>query len=404
MTTTETKLPSRPAARGLSTWAIWLLPLVLLGALVVLFIYTNPITVATGDLPPIEQLSFQRILVTPSGFEVRVTNGGPDPVSIAQVLVDEAYWQYTITPGHTLNRLNNATITIEYPWVEAEPHEIKVITSTGATFVGEVELAIETPRPGLRQFLAYGLVGVYVGIIPVGLGLLWFPAMRRLGRRGLGFVLALTVGLLVFLLIDTLLEAFEVAGELPGVFQGIPLALFAGLLTWLAISAIGGRGAVAERSSPRGRMFVALMIAVGIGFHNLGEGLVVGSAFALGEAALGSFLVIGFILHNITEGIGIAAPVTRDNPSTRWFIGLLLIAGAPAILGAWIGGFAFSPLLAVLFLGIGAGAIWQVIVEVVALMRRDAERDGIPLVNWLNVAGLLLGLAIMYGTAFLVKF
>jgi zinc transporter ZupT len=220
----------------------------------------------------------------------------------------------------------------------------------------------------------------------------------------MGFILALTVGLLVFLLIDTILEAFEVAATLPGVFQGIPLVLFVAILTWLAIAAIGSHKSFANRNTSQGRMFVALLIALGIGFHNLGEGLVVGAAFALGEAALGSFLVIGFILHNITEGIGIAAPVTRDSPSIKWFLGLLLISGGPAILGTLIGGFAFSPLLAVIFLGVGVGAIWQVIYEVGQLMRRDAEKDGVSLINWVNVAGLLIGISVMYFTAFLVKF
>ncbi len=406
MTTTEENITTERASKrgGIPLWASWLIPLVLLAGLIVLFINTNPAQVSHGELPPVEDLAIQRIDVTANGFEVHVTNAGPDPVEIAQVFVDEAYWQYTITPGHTLDRLQTAVLTIDYPWVETEPHEVVILTSTGTTFGAEVELAIETPTPGGSEFLAYGLIGVYVGIIPVGLGLLWFPALRRLGRKGLGFVLALTVGLLVFLLVDTLLEAFEVAEELPRVFQGIPLVLFAAVLTWLAIVAIGSRDAVADRTSVKGRAFVALLIAIGIGFHNLGEGLVVGAAFALGEAALGSFLVIGFILHNITEGVGIAAPVTRDRPKLSWFLLLLLIAGGPAILGTWIGGFAFSPLLAVLFLGIGAGAIWQVIVEVGGLLRRDAERDGAPLVNWLNVGGLLFGIAIMYLTAFLVKF
>jgi zinc transporter ZupT len=293
---------------------------------------------------------------------------------------------------------------MDYPWVETEPHEIVIVTSTGATFAGEVAIAAETPRPGGAQLFSYALVGFYIGIIPVGLGLLWYPAMRRLTQRGMSFILALTVGLLVFLLVDTLLESFEVAAQLPGVYQGVPLSLFSGLLTWLAITAIGSRGAVADRSSTKGRMFVALLIAIGIGFHTLGEGLVVGAAFALGEAALGSFLVIGFILHNITEGIGIAAPVTRDRPSIGWFLLLLLIAGAPAIAGTLIGAFAFSPLLAVLFLGIGAGAIWQVIYEVGSLMRRSAERNNDVLINWVTVAGLLAGIGIMYATAFLTKF
>lgn len=388
----------------LPTWLMVVLPLILLGGLIILFLQTNPINVSTADLPPVENLSIQRIDVTEAGFEVHVTNGGPDPVEISQVIVDDAYWAFSISPSRTLDRLERAVIEIDYPWVETEPHEIVLVTSTGVTFDGSVEIAALTPTPGVSQLLSYALVGVYIGIIPVGLGLLWYPAMRKLGHTGMNFILALTVGLLVFLLVDTLLESFEVAAMLPGVFQGIPLSLFTALLTWLAITAIGSRKDVADRSTARGRQFVALLIAIGIGFHNLGEGLVVGAAFALGEAALGSFLVIGFILHNITEGIGIAAPVTRDRPGVRWFVLMLLIAGAPAIAGTLIGGFAFSPLLAVIFLGIGVGAIWQVIYEVGMLMQRSAERRETPLVTWVNVAGLLIGIAVMYITAFLTKF
>ncbi len=402
MTTTEHKLPDQASSR-IPLWLQWLLPLILLAGLVLLFVYTNPIQVATAELPPVEDLSVQRIDVTATGFEVHITNGGPDTIEISQVLVDEAYWQYFILPGRTLDRLESAVIHIEYPWVETEPHEIVILTSTGATFAAEVELAVETPRLDAGQFMAYGLVGVYVGVIPVGLGLLWYAPMRRLGRGGMGFILSLTVGLLVFLLMDTLLEAFEVSELLPGVFQGIPLTIFIAVLTWLAITAIGSQGSQADRDTPSGRMFVALMIAVGIGFHNLGEGLLVGAAFALGEAALGSFLVIGFILHNITEGVGIAAPVTRDRPRLSWFLGLLLVAGGPAVIGAWIGAFAFSPLLAIIFLAIGIGAIWQVIYEVGGLLYRDARRAGASVITWLNVSGLLVGIAIMYATAFLVK-
>jgi len=241
--------------------------------------------------------------------------------------------------------------------------------------------------------------------------------MKRMGRKWLGAILAMTVGLLVFLLVDTFLEVLEVGAQLPGVFQGIPLALFAALLTWLAIvavSAMQNRRSEASGSTRAKGAFLATLIALSIGLHNFGEGLAVGAAFALGEAALGSFLVIGFILHNITEGIGIAAPLvpnrrteedlSRANPSFLTFAGLALLAGFPAVLGTWIGGFAFSPLLGTIFLGIGLGAIWQVIVEVTGLLRRYAERENAPLVSWLNLAGFLLGLAIMYFTAFLVKF
>jgi zinc transporter ZupT len=181
-------------------------------------------------------------------------------------------------------------------------------------------------------------------------------------------------------------------------------------LTWLAIMAVSRRSAGSGSARAKG-ILLATLIALSIGLHNFGEGLAVGAAFALGEAALGSFLVIGFILHNITEGIGIAAPLISNRqgevnqaPSLLAFGGLALLAGFPAVLGTWIGGFAFSPLLGTLFLGIGMGAIWQVIVEVTGLLRRYAERENTPFISWINLAGFLLGLAIMYFTAFLVKF
>ncbi len=405
---------SAPAAdkprRGLPLWLSALLPLVALGLLLSIFAFTDPLALFKADLPPIESLTFERVDVTPDGFRVQLLNGGPDPVTVAQVLVDEAYWSFEISPSATIPRLGRAEIEISYPWVATEPHEIRVITNTGVTFDGGVEIAVETPTPGIEQFVAYGLLGVYVGIVPVALGMMWYPAMRRMGRRWLGAILSLTVGLLVFLLVDTLLEAIEVTEALPGVFEGISLVVFAALLTWLVLLAIGARGSTSRR---RGGAFLATLIAIGIGFHNLGEGLAIGAAFALGEAALGSFLVIGFTLHNVTEGVGIAAPLLpqaqaadeprRDTPSLRLFLGLALLAGAPAIFGAWIGGFAYSPLAAGLFLGIGVGAIWQVIVEVVRLLIRDSETESRPLASWPNVLGFLLGVGIMYATGLLVS-
>lgn len=415
MTTSEREMPK---SGGLPLWLSGLIPLIALALMLAVFAFGNPLAMFRANLPPIENLTFERIAVTSAGFEAHLVNGGPDPVTIAQVMVDDAFWQFEIQPSATVPRLGRALLKVAYPWVEAEPNVLRIVTSTGVTFDGEVALATPTPRPGLREFAAYGLLGVYVGIIPVALGLMWYPVMKRMGRKWLGAILALTLGLLVFLLVDTLLEAFEVAGTLPGAFQGIPLVLFAALLTWLALLAIGSRrphGVEGPQSAARRGLYLASTIAFSIGLHNLGEGLAIGAAFALGEAALGSFLVIGFTLHNITEGVGIAAPLVsgdkaeeeaagaRSGPTLLTFVVLALIAGAPAILGTWVGGFAFSPLLASIFLGMGVGAIWQVLVEVTRLLKGYADREGASLFSWVNVGGFLAGLAIMYSTAMLVN-
>ncbi|HHY88886.1 MAG TPA: metal transporter [Chloroflexi bacterium] len=403
--------PARAAAPRLPAWTAGLIPLLVLGALLLLFSAVNPLGMFSQDLPPIEALTIERIKVLDNGFEVSVLNSGPDPVTIAQVMVDDAYWQFSAQPGQRLARLARATVFIPYQWIYAEPHNIILVTDTGLTFAGEVAVAAPTPTPGLREFAGYGLLGVYVGVIPVAVGLMWYPAMRRMGRKWLEALLALTLGLLVFLLIDTFLEVLETGAAVPAAFQAVPLAVFAALLTWLAIAALSARRRAG--AEPARGLYLAGLIALSIGLHNFGEGLAVGAALALGEVALGTFLVVGFILHNLTEGVGIAAPLVKDagqeteegrsGPPLAVFAGLALLAGFPAVLGAWIGGFAFSPLLGVIFLGIGLGAIWQVIVEVAALLRRSASREGGAL-SWTNLGGFLLGLAIMYLTALLVKF
>jgi ZIP family zinc transporter len=379
-------------------WMLALFPLVILILLVALFLALKPLAYFTGAFPPLEELTVQRVTFPENGhIQLEVINGGPDPVTIAQVLVDDAYWQYTITPQETLGRLEQATIELDYPWVAGEPLPIVLLTSTGLTFAAEVDVAVLSPRTSTTTFINYGLLGIYVGIIPIALGMLWYPFMRRVDQKWVNAFLALTIGLLIFLFIDTILEAVEISAELPGVFQGIPLAVFGMLFSFGILMAINQR----RGSTPQA---VAMFIALGIGLHNFGEGLAIGAAFATGAAALGSFLVIGFTLHNITEGVGIVAPLTQEKPELRTFILLALLAGLPAIIGTWLGGFAFNPALAVLFLSFGAGAILQVIWVVGKLLVRNADQLGEPAVSWLNFAAVTVGVLIMYATAFLVKF
>jgi zinc transporter ZupT len=385
---------------------VWVLlglaPLLGLGVLLAAIVL-NGAGIDREDRPPVEDLTIDRVsLPTPDEIVVRVTNGGPEPVTVSQVTVNEALWDFRVEPDATIPRLGSAEITLPYSWVEGEAYGITLITSTGTTFSAEVPAAVITPTFTAETFWRYALIGTYVGVIPVALGLLWYPFLRRLGAAGIGTVLALTLGLLVWLVVDTLLEAVEVAGRLPGVFSGVPLVLVAALLALLGL--LGTERLFKRRGREEtSRLSTSYRIALGIGLHNLGEGLAIGAAFALGEAALGTFLVIGFTLHNITEGVGIAAPILEERPRLAHFAGLALLGGGPAVLGTWFGGFAYSNLASAVLLALGAGAILQVIYEVTRLLLKDSARSKTPTLSALNLGGFTAGVAIMYATALLVS-
>ncbi len=395
------KTETIPPVKSTGTnWLLALIPLLLLGVVLAYLVATGGgLSELAG--PPVEQVTIQRItLPAPNQIRVEVVNDGPQTVTIPQVLVDDAYWSFSAEPSNTIPRLGRAIFTIPYPWVEEETHAVRLITSLGVTFDGEIAVAVESPAPSLSLFTRFGLIGVYVGVVPVLLGMLWYPLLRRLSRKAMDFILALTIGLLVFLAVGTWLDALEFAAELPAFWQGTPLVFFVALATLGVLLAVGSRGGGQERSA----LQIAYLIALGIGLHNLGEGLAIGAAYTAGEAALGTFLVLGFTLHNITEGVGIAAPIVRKNPGLRHFALLILLAGGPAMLGTWIGGFAFNPVWATLFLAVGIGAILQVVWEVGKLLVHSSQQAGGSAINWMNLGGMGAGLAIMYLTAVLVKF
>jgi zinc transporter ZupT len=381
-------------------WLLGLLPLVLLAGLIAAFLQVDPTSVLRAAFPPVEELTIERVtLPEPGRMQVHVVNGGPDPVTVAQVQVDEAYWRFEMEGDRTIPRLGRATLELHYPWVEGEPHQIALLTSTGLTFTHEIAVATVTPQPNARYLGTFALLGLYAGVIPVILGLLWYPFLRQIDRKWIHFFLSLTIGLLVFLAVDALDEAFEVSEAVPGAFQGVGLIALGVAGALLALRALAGARASSDSGNRHPALTVAYLIAIGIGLHNLGEGLAIGAAYSIGEIALGSFLVIGFALHNTTEGLAIVAPMASERPPL-WHLGALgAIAGIPTILGAWIGGFSYSPMAATLFLALGAGAILQVVIEVGRLIQRG-QPEGVfaPL----NALGLALGLLVMYGTALLV--
>jgi zinc transporter, ZIP family len=386
-------------------WGLALVPLVLLAALLLLIVQTGPAERLRGEgAPPVERLAIERAVLTSDGIVLHVLNDGPDPVTIAQVTVDDAYWSFTSEKGAVLSHLGTTRLVIPYPWVVGEAHLVKVMTSTGTTFEHEIPVAVQTPKPDAKYLLAFTLIGLYVGVIPVALGLLWLPLASRLGKTGIDVLLALTVGLLVFLFIDAADEALETASMMPSSYQGVALFASSAIGAYLALEWFGawlrGRRARARTAGSPGAV-LALLIAVGIGLHNFGEGLAIGAAYALGEAALGTLLVIGFTLHNTTEGLAIVAPIAKDRPSIWTLARLGLIGGLPTIAGAWAGGLVYSPVLGVVFLGLGAGAIAQVALQIARQVAGEfplSERFATAPV----MVGLLTGFGVMYATGLLV--
>lgn len=394
-TASDRVLPSIPLKRSALLWAV--VPLLVLAAAIAWLYAANPLGNFNNGAPPVENLTYERTVLDNGGLKLLVRGGGSEPLKIAQVQVDAAYWQFTLDPPGPLARGNSAWIAIPFPWVLGEAHKVTVVTNTGATFEHEIPVAVPTPQLTSGSLISQAVLGAFVGILPVAIGLMFYPALRGAGPKVMRFLLAVTVGLLGFLLVDTLEDAFELAGESAPIFQGGAMVVLAAAASFLLLMAISRRG-----GRPSG-MALATFIAIGIGLHNLGEGLAIGAAFAAGSAGLGAFLVMGFTLHNVTEGIGIAAPLLKVRPTFGHFVLLTLIAGGPAVLGMWIGSLAYAPHWSALALAIGAGAILQVVIEVMLFAGRDdgGRIDG--LLSREMLAGLAVGVAFMYLTAMLVK-
>jgi zinc transporter ZupT len=387
------------AVRGGVAWRLWALaPVLLLAVVVGVFVTSGSslVDLIGRNPPPADEFDVRRVEFREGEIRIRVRNPQPDDLTIASVAVDDAIVPFTVEGDTTLGRLRSSTIVVPYDWVEDDPIAVGVTSSTGIETVEEVPAAVATPEASAKGFLGYGIVGLLVGVVPVALGLLWLPSLRRADPRWLAAFMALTGGLLTFLGVEALAEAFTLQATLPSGLGGPGLVLLGVALSYLGMTALSSR---LGRGSGVAGLALALLVAIGIGVHNLGEGLAIGTSFAFGELQLGTFLIVGFMIHNVTEGLGIAAPLARERVSFWPLAGLAVVAGAPAIVGAWLGGYVTSDVLGVLFFAVAAGAALQVVVEVGRWVRRTAPGG---LGSGWALGGFLAGVAVMYATGVLI--
>ena len=379
------------AKRQVPVWAMALGVLAVMAAVLVALGSLGGDTLPERKGPPIEDLRVEKTVLRPGEIDLTVRNAGPDPVTVAQVFVNDTYVDFS-GGDEPVDRLGKETLTVNYPWLDGNPLEIGMLTSTGVVIPHSIAAAVETPDTGGGFLWSMILIGFYVGVIPVTLGMLALPVLRRGGRRWTSALIAFTVGLLGFLAIDGTLEALDLMAAGSGVFGGDAIVFLGAGLAFLLLSGIDAwmksRRKKRQEEGASGWQ-LALMVAIGIGLHNFGEGLAIGSAYSVGELALGTFLIIGFAIHNTTEGLAIVAPLATEKPRLRALLGLGLIAGGPAVAGALIGGSVSSSELAAALIGIGVGAILQVVVQLVPAMKDGAGKLLTPVTSAAIAAGAL---------------
>jgi ZIP family zinc transporter len=253
---------------------------------------------------------------------------------------------------------------------------------------------VRAPRPGLRQFLNALAIGILLFLFWDVLVHAFEPVDIALGRlhdgdAGIGPVLGygalFFLGLATGLLSLVYYESWLASRRQPGNFG--PGTMAPGELT-------AARPGIAGWSAARR---LSLLIAVGIGLHNFGEGLAIGGSAAAGEIGLATVLVIGFALHNGTEGFGIVAPLAAEDDRPSWGFLLLmgLIGGGPTFLGTAVGSQFTSDAMSVIFLSLAAGSILYVIIQLLGVALKAGRKK-------LLYYGVLAGLAAGFVTDMVV--
>jgi zinc transporter ZupT len=390
----QPRVRQQPAHLSAARLTYGLLPIGLLVAVSAFFLSSPGIRALIAPGAGSETVSFEKTMLQPGRFVLDLRNAGHSSVTLTTVNVNESILPFIVKPSPTILPLRTATVYVLYPWVRGEAYTISLLTPDSTTFTTTISSAETTPDSGSQGGVNYLLIGLAAGLFPVLIGITWFPAVTRAGSSLFMFLTALVGGLLAYLGLAIVGEALGLAPQVSALFQGMILVIVGALVTFLALRAFSvyeERDLGAER---------AWILAAGIGAQNLAEGLAVGAAFSVGVGSLGALFLIGLIAQNVDHGLRLIASTGQERRSAAWLLGLALAGGLPAVLGVWAGGGITSPLLQVLYLSFGVGAVLEAIYAAVQRIRQASPHQPIPPGVY---AGFIAGILGLYVASILIS-
>ena len=324
-----------------------------------------------GSASAEESLRVEEILLEPGRIDLLVRNTGSGELTIAQVTINGAAWLSLTLPGPIVEPGAEAAIRLDdYEWLAGKPYEIVIFTSRANAFPTYIASARATFQPTNANVNVIIWLGIVIGLLPVLLGLLWYPGLGQFGRQGglfLAMLSAVGLGLLGLKLVADIIEWLDAPFEIFG--QG-GLLVLGGVGLFVGLNFLG-RYQEATGADQLGRQFLtAQRIALGVGLFSLGQGIILGGEIGQDLLAPGAWSVTGLLLVNLIKGLGIISPLPAAKV-TGGSIGQLalmgIVGGFPAILGVWFGVFYSAPLLTALLLGAGLGAVAAVVYQLIAL-------------------------------------
>ncbi|MEM7032645.1 MAG: hypothetical protein AAF629_24035 [Chloroflexota bacterium] len=387
MTTSSPSLLSRLVGIGV--------PLIILGGLIAWLIISPP-QLRLFSTAATEQLDIEQVILQPGRFELVVRNTGAESLSIAQVTINDAAWISLVLPKTTIDPLTRATIQLDdYEWIEGQTYQIIIYTTTANTFVVDIPDARVTPQLTQPNLLTLLLSGFLIGMLPLYVGLSWWPMLRQLYLPSWLIWVGVAIGLIFGRGVDLLPLVPHFVRHIGALYQAWGLVII-GLV--FALGMLYRRASQGGDDTSQDRFLQAYRVVIALGLLGFGEGLILGQVMGSQVSAAPLWLqsplwIVGLLILNASKGLILALILSDLRPMWVQWILFGFIAGFPLMLGIVLGAFPMAMPLLILLTGAAIGAFIWVNVELLWLAR--TESDNAP--YWGQIAvGVTIGLILTW--------